>query len=475
MNKNRIYYAILSLILAVLVCFSAVSCTLITSTSTTTTTTTTTTTDLPPDVEAPFYEDGESEGLTFSTLHLIDILFQSLSLRDYDKEEALISAIRAYILATGDKYATYYTPEELEDNVAENSGDLYGIGVTVIFDYKTLDLEIVSIVPDSPASKHLLLGDRVIEFYNGEEFVKIVDLVDEYKDKYREIYNDEELIHKNAADDAYHETIAAIKGEEGTHAKFRIVRDGQILEMEIERAKVKTISVNYRRSQKEPSVGIVTIDSFNLTTPIQFEEAMDALIAQGVKKFVFDVRNNPGGDLASIVAVMSTFLNEGDTILSTKDVNGHTSVTKVRPISYEAPEPGEGDYRTCNVTADQIGKYRGYEMVVLTNGKTASAAELFTAALRDYELAKIVGVKTFGKGSMQSTIPLSYYGENYLGALKLTTKLYFPPCGIGYDGEIGIEPDYPVELSEEAAAVHFYKLTEDIDNQLQKAISLLVD
>ena len=150
-------------------------------------------------------------------------------------------------------------------------------------------------------------------------------------------------------------------------------------------------------------------------------------------------------------------------------------MTKVHPISYTPPKEGEADYTTCNVAAEEIGKYHGYEMVVLTNENSASAAELFTAALRDYDLAEIVGVKTFGKGSMQSIIPLSYYGNTYVGAIKLTTKLYFPPCGEGYDGGIGITPDYPVELSEEAASVHFLKLTEDIDNQLQKAISLLVD
>lgn len=472
MNKKRIYCAIISLILIVAISFSAVGCTVVPATTTTTTTTTSTT--FPSDIKDPF-EEGGAQGLTPSTLYLIDVLFHGLAFKDYDQEAALVAAIRAYIAATGDKYAAYYTPEEMEENASENNGDLYGIGVTVIFDYDTLCLEVVSIVPDSPASKHIEVGDKVTEFYDGKEYVKITDLVEKYKETYSKIYDDAELIHNNAAYDAYLDTIAAIKGAEGTYAKFRVDRDGETLDMEIVRAKVKTISVKYRRSEKEPSVGIITIDSFNLTTPVQFREAMDALIAQGVKKFVFDVRNNPGGDLASIVAVLSTLLNDGDTILSTEDTNGYKSVTKVRVVSYEPPQEGEADYRTCNVTADQIGKYRGYEMVVLANQDTASAAELFTATLRDYELADIVGVKTFGKGSMQSIIPLSYYGENYVGALKLTTKLYFPPCGIGYDGGIGIEPDYPVELSEEAAAVHFYKLTEDIDNQLQKAISLLVD
>ena len=98
-----------------------------------------------------------------------------------------------------------------------------------------------------------------------------------------------------------------------------------------------------------------------------------------------------------------------------------------------------------------------------------------TAALRDHNLAPIVGTKTYGKGSVQSIISLSYYGEDYHGALKLTTKLYYPPCGEGYDGGIGITPNYTVELEGIAVDTHFYKLTEDIDNQLQKAVSVLID
>ena len=84
-------------------------------------------------------------------------------------------------------------------------------------------------------------------------------------------------------------------------------------------------------------------------------------------------------------------------------------------------------------------------------------------------------MNTYGKGSVQTLVLLSNYGDQYYGALKLTTKLYFPPCGEGYDGGIGITPDYEVQLEGIAAETHFYKLTEDIDNQLQKAISLLID
>jgi carboxyl-terminal processing protease len=117
-----------------------------------------------------------------------------------------------------------------------------------------------------------------------------------------------------------------------------------------------------------------------------------------------------------------------------------------------------------------ISEYRNYDLVVLTNGFTASAAELFTANMRDYHLATVIGTKTYGKGSVQSLIPLFYYG--YEGALKLTTSHYFPPCGEGYDG-IGVFPDIEEVLSEEAASVNIYKLAEADDNQLQRALEEL--
>ena len=105
---------------------------------------------------------------------------------------------------------------------------------------------------------------------------------------------------------------------------------------------------------------------------------------------------------------------------------------------------------------------------------SASSSEIFTAALRDHKLAEIVGTTTYGKGCMQNVCQLSAFGSDYYGGIKLTTKLFFPPCGESYDGK-GITPNYEVELEGIAADTHFYKLTEEIDNQLQKAVSILID
>lgn len=462
MKKNLIL-SITSIVIALVIITSAcVSCIIVEPDITTTT---------KNNIESP---DGSTASYDYrDTFYLIDALVRNYSIFDVDYEKALISAIRAYLEITGDKYAVFYTPEEYEELMSDNQGDLYGIGVQVIFDYDGYFMEIVMIMPDSPAQGTLEIGDKVTHIVADGETVAIADIVESNKVKLKELYptyTDEE-INNAACYETFQYAVSKLKGAEGTYAEFTVDRNGESKPLSVKRAKVTSVSVTCKTSTRDSSVGIVRISEFDLTTPTQFKSCMDELIASGCDKFVFDMRNNPGGDLASVVAVLSTLLQKNDVILSTKDSSGNVEITKVNTVKYAASSA----YSTCNVTNEDIGKYSGYDMVVLANGNSASAAELFTSALRDHELAQIVGEKTYGKGSMQSIISLSAYGEEYYGALKLTTKLYFPPCGIGYDGGIGIEPNYPVKLEGEAANINFYKLTEDIDNQLQKAVSVLID
>ncbi|MBR5286851.1 MAG: S41 family peptidase, partial [Clostridia bacterium] len=159
------------------------------------------------------------------------------------------------------------------------------------------------------------------------------------------------------------------------------------------------------------------------------------------ESFIFDVRNNGGGYLDEILAVLDTLLPEGP-IINIVDKNGAT--------------------QTHNSDANCI---KG-EMVVLCNGNTASAAELFTAALRDYKLAKTVGQTTFGKGTMQTTRLLSDGS-----ALKLSVAFYNPPSNVSYD-KIGIKPDYEIKLTEYWEN-RYFKMPIEEDTQLQKAIELL--
>lgn len=467
--KKKILIPVLALALLFALTFSITSCIIA---NTTITTTTTSIRNQNNNIQNP--EDSNRIPYDYSgSFYLVDALFRNFSIFDVDYETAMLAAIRAYVEATGDKYAMYYTPEEFADLELENNGDLYGIGVQVIFDYDEHFMEIVLVMPDSPAETYIQVGDIVTHIFIDGEKIAIADIVAENIDKARKIYpgySDEE-INNYACYETFEYTISNLKGPEGTYAEFTIVRDGVSYDLKIQRAKVKTVSVTGKISIADPTVGIVSISQFDLTTPTQFKEVMNSLIAQGCDKFVFDIRNNPGGDVSSVVAVVSTLLTKDSVIMSTKDYSGAVETIKVQALNYGS----NSNYFSCNVTTEDIGKYNGYEFVILVNENTVSAAEIFTSALRDNNLAEIVGTKTYGKGSIQNLIPLDYYGEDYYGALKLTTKLYFPPNGEGYDGGIGITPNYIVELEGVALETHFYKLTEDIDNQLQKAVSVLID
>ena len=248
-------------------------------------------------------------------------------------------------------------------------------------------------------------------------------------------------------------------------SNITVQRAGEQKSFSIARALVENVSVTGRVSEADATVGIVSISQFIINTPVQFETEMEKLIAQGCTRFVFDVRNNPGGDLRSIVAVLSYFLNEDDLIVTTVYKDGTTESEYAKPISYE------GDYAACSIAKEDIGKYRNYKKAVLINGNTASAAELFTAVLADYELATLIGTTTYGKGVLQNIFDLSPWG--YTGGIKLTTGYYNPPSGENYDGK-GITPKGgETPLDDAVKNKNLYLLTETEDNQLRAAITAI--
>lgn len=447
-----------------------------------------TTTVTPSDTSDP--TDSYTDYRTFS---MISTIFSIYSIdKSIDYEKATEAAIDAFIAATGDKYARYYTEEEWKQEVADDNGAMYGIGVTVVFNYDDYSIETVFVIPNSPAEEAgIRSGMYITHIGSGENKRSTESIVKEYIDKYLDEYireyrneypdeKDESVIEKSAKDAvaylAYQYIVSQIKGDEGTYAEFSMSsEDGTCRDYRVMRAKVNSVSVRYNISESDSKIGIVTVSEFDLLTPKQFSEAMDDLISQGVEKFVFDMRNNPGGNLESVSAVLSYFLNKDDLIVITRDSSQKEERRYAVPVTHKkADSDSEFDYTYCDVSEEDIGKYRDVEKVVLINGNTASAAELFTAVLRDYELAETVGTKSYGKGSVQSMFDLSAIsGGQYKGAIKLTTKLYYPPVGEGYDGGIGITPDYITELSEEAKKINYYKLTEQNDDQLKKAIELL--
>ncbi len=380
-----------------------------------------------------------------SELAVLERIFSQYSFEEFDEEQLKTAVLKAYVAATGDRYAEYYTNEEYASLVADIGGESQGIGINVInseveangVTYKAF--QVINVTQGSPAdSAGLWFGDYIIAVGTLEDNATINAL-------------------------GYDKALKDLQGVKGTYAEFLAYRPSaqEIIPFSILRDKFEASSVIYKKAEGDvgDGIGVIKITEFDSTTPKQVKNAIEGLKAEGCDKFVFDVRYNPGGTLDSIVAVLSFFLDEGDTVISTKDKAGTEQITKVAPVDAK-----DG----CPVAKEDIGLYKDLDMVVLCNSSTASAAELFTANFRDHELGATVGTKTFGKGSMQSYINLAYFGCN--GFLKLTRHMYYPPSGESYDG-IGIEPMYKVELDGQAAQFSIYEIMgTQKDNQLTEAV-----
>lgn len=397
-------------------------------------------------------QSGSNIGQDAPTSSLISSLLEQYSYYNFGltDEELCRAVVNAYIEKTGDVYAYYYNEEEFNELTAENSGESQGIGITIIENTEFHCIEIISVLPNTPAMRAgLKNGDLIVQLGIGEKAEKVSDF-------------------------GFEIALTKLKGGVGEACEFGIVRDGDfdnIIEFSIIREEFTSTSVLHSVSVSDASVGIIKILNFDLTTPPQFKDAMEDLIASGCTSFVYDLRDNPGGDLASVSAILSLFLNSGDTVVITEDRSGYTETLTCKPVKYDA----EDAYSTCNVTEEDIGKYRDYPVAVIINNNSASASELFTGSFKSYGLATIVGETSYGKGCMQSIIPLSNFNSDFKGALKLTTKYYRPYGMKNYHG-IGITPTegYEVELSEEAKAYNPYELlnpeNQSVDNQLAKAI-----
>ena len=402
-------------------------------------------------------KDSLGQGDEFSKLSTLASLLEQYSYytNEFNQEQMLDEVLRAYVAATCDNYAAYYTEEEYAAIYSDNAGAGVGIGVSVVQEPVVVDgqefltFNIITIFKNAPAeNSDLRVGDRIYAVEIDGEYKSVAQL------------------------GGYTPALNAIRGEVGSTAKLLAFRpDGNggytVVEAAIVRNTYTKESVSYRVSETDNKVGIVHLAEFDLQTPVQFKTAVTELQAKGVEYFIFDVRNNPGGDLESIRAVLSYLLDNNDLILKAVNNKGNADVEV-----YAGAVNHTGVYASCSVSAQEVGMFANLKMVVLCNENTASAAEVFTASLRDHKNVTIIGQTTFGKGIMQQTINISKmsYGL-YKGYLKMTTHAYVTECGITYH-DIGISPTegYSVALSEEAQGYHFYLLPENIDNQLLKAI-----
>ena len=396
----------------------------------------------------------EQEAPTRKTgIDLINEYIDKYSYADCDKNEMMAAALKAYVEATGDPYARYYTLEELIELNEEDTSMMCGIGVNIaynVIDYKgeeTPVIPIFNVMKNSPALEGGLLVGDLIYSIKTEDGVKKIG----------------ELGYAGANDE--------FLGKEGTQVELTVLRktaDGTYEEktFTLVRKRMESASVFAERLESDASVGIINILGFNYKTPVQFEAAVEELKKAGCDKFVMDLRGNLGGHEISIAAILSFFLDEGDIYIQTKDASGTLTQKAIAPVEHEAE-----DLQGCNIVKEKIGIYKDLDVVVLCNYNTASAAELFVADFKDYGIAKTVGVTTRGKGCLQHT-----YGLNggFSGAVKLTTHMYYSGGDkelVGYD-QVGIEPDVRVELGEEQSKININIVPHSEDAQLMAAVEL---
>ena len=350
----------------------------------------------------------------FKKLNEVAELYEQNYFYDVDRELLSEALVQAYLYGSGDLFAGYYTAEEWEAQQVSASGNSVGIGVYVAGSEGGA-LRIAMVMDNSPAKQAGLLPGDIITAVDG----------------------------KSTAQITYLQALELVQGEEGSSILLEILRGEETLELTIVRSKYVPQTV-YAETvlQGGELYGYVRIMEFLSieTTYFQFRNAVASLLGAGVQGLIFDLRDNSGGDLNAILYILDYLLPEG-------------------PIVHIFHE-GEKEPVTYTSDANEID----IPMVVLANENTASAAELFTCALRDYGKAEIVGKKTFGKGCGQSGKPLSDGSMVFI-----TTFLYNPPYSESYDG-IGIIPDYDVELAEEWRNENLFFVPHEEDAQLIKAI-----
>lgn len=362
------------------------------------------------DATASTKEELDVEGVA-DKLNYLRNQIEGYYLDDVDYEEVENYIYKGMLVGLGDPYSEYYTEEEYERMMESTAGAYCGIGATLQQSQEDGICTVVSTFENSPAREAgLVAGDRIIRVDDID--VTGMDL---------------------------NQLVTYVKGEENTKVMLTIIRQEETLEIEVTRRTIETETVNYR--MMEDLTGYIQITEFDDVSLSQFQKALSDLQGQGMKGLVVDLRNNPGGVLTVVNDILDEILPEG-LLVYTEDKYGNRQ-----------------DYYSDDEHQIDI------PMVVLINGYSASASEIFAGAMKDYDRATLVGTTTYGKGIVQRIVDLEDGS-----AMKLTIARYYTPSGINIHGT-GITPDVEVELSAEAASSD--ELSEADDNQLQEALRIL--
>jgi carboxyl-terminal processing protease len=330
---------------------------------------------------------------------------------DIDKSKIMDSAING-VLQSLDPYSAYMSPELFKEMQTDTSGKFGGLGIEIGMESGVV--KVISPIDDTPAAKAgIKAGDYIVKI--GKEQVQGKSLM---------------------------EAVKLMRGPVGTAINLTIRRKNEKkpLEFKITRRVIEVQSVNSKIISNEKNLGYIRLKSFNENSDKQILKSIKKFEKNNkIKGYVFDLRNNPGGLLTQAINITDFFLDDGE-IVSTKSRN----VSETRKFFAR-----KGD------------EVKGKPIVVLINNGSASASEIFAGALKDHKRAIILGENSYGKGSVQSIIPLRNGG-----GMRLTISKYYLPSGKSIS-DVGVTPDILVEeIGDE------FKINSIKDNQLNYAIKL---
>ena len=336
-----------------------------------------------------FVGDGSGGG----DLSLIEDVYGKIKSESVDPpsdEELVRGAVKGLaktVKSSGDDFALFYSPKAYRSFQEVTTGQFSGIGVWL--KHREGRLEIVSVIPSTPAQRAGLQSGDVIDAIDGESVGSL---------------NSDEAVNR-------------IKGKEGSDVNLGIQRNGEAISFDITRETIELPNLLANRTPE--GLGYVRLFGFSRGAGDQLRDEVKKLTDEGAEGIILDLRDNGGGLFSEGVSVASVFIEEGE-IVSYKERSDPE-------VSYDA----EGD------------AFEDVPLVVLVNEGTASASEIVTGALQDTNRAVVVGKTTYGKGSVQEVLPLSD-----ASALKLTIGAYFTPDGTQINGT-GIEPDVEVDADPE--------------------------
>lgn len=345
-------------------------------------------------------------------LSLLEAYTGKFYLNKIDSDNVEQNIYKGFAKGLNDPYAEYYTKEEYKQLSEEDSGEYEGIGISVAKDTDTGYAEIVSVFKNQPAYKAgLKTGDLIIAVNK-----------------------------KSTVDMELQDVVSEIKNKDNKTVVLTIYRDKKSKNYTVKKSSVQLDTVSYK--MKENKTGYIAVSQFLENTGDQFNEAVTDLEKQGMTSLIIDLRDNGGGLLNTCTDMLSRLVQKDKLLVYTKDKEGKKEEFK------------SDSTKTVDIP-----------MVLLVNGNTASASEIMTGCLKDYGKATVVGTKTYGKGIVQSIMPLPDGS-----AVKFTIASYYTPNGTNIHKK-GIEPDVEVKISDEQWKKA--QTDEKADTQLKKAMEIL--